>query len=196
MNRYRTFVGIGLITGGIGEFLNHVVIMQTPGGFLFAMGFYTGTLSVAYLTYQWWVIGRGRVAVLIYSQLWGVVFGLLITEWWLIGHHPANPTVASPISQLAMVAYHTVLYTAPVLASNGVPGGVVWLRRYGRWAAVYGSVIVAGAGLLLVGQPALVLPFGIFFLYFVGYNIFWIGMMIFLVRATYQRSTRSPIAGE
>lgn len=176
--KYLQFLGIGLLVGGFGEAINHLFIMGTPNGFIFALGFYTLTLTVAYQSFRRFVLGHGRFRWWFYSVGWGLGFGLIINEWILIGHHPSNPTSSSIMSQFSMIAFHSMLYMVPALSQLPHPKVKPFLKRFGLVSLSYGMIIV----FILFQQesPEAILGWGVLLTYFLGYSplflwlLFWI----------------------
>ncbi len=171
--QYTVFLLVGLLTAGIGEAINNFLIHWQPGNFIFAMGFYTVSLTIAFISYKFFFQGSSLRGQLVYLGLFGLGLGLIINEWLLVGNHPGNPNTNAAISQIAMVSFHSLLYFLPVLSVSPV---LRWRDKVAtiiKFTIPYVVCIVVVA--LQLGLPGTsdeyVLAWSIFFTYYVGYNL-------------------------
>gem|GEM_PF-3408554 len=114
------FIVPGLAVASVGEFVNNFIIgiehTQPIGNFMFAMVFYATVLCfVAYPLQARWIRPGHFWSVLKYMLVFGVIIGLVINEWILVGNHPFNPSAAHPVTQFSMLAFHSLLYLFPVV---------------------------------------------------------------------------------
>lgn len=177
MSTRLKFIGLGLLVATFGEVVNNFIVgiegVSAVGNFLFAMVFYAVILSVAYRVQQdWQHVSKRRV--LTYITLFGVGIGLIVNEWLLVGNHPLNPNAAHLITQLAMVAYHTLLYTIPLLF---IHRPLFW-SDIKRWGVRAIGVIVLASVVALTLDPELRLAVALFCTYFIAY----LGMFIYVIQ--------------
>lgn len=121
---WSQFVGVGLAFALVGEIVNNLIVgipeVSPIGNLLFAIVFYTGTLTFAYSYQTKRVNANSRMSLLGYIAFFALAVGLVFNEWLLVGNHPFNPAVVHPLSQLGMVAFHGTMYGIPMLITQGV----------------------------------------------------------------------------
>lgn len=172
LKQYSIFILSGLLTSGIGEAINNFLIVWKPGNFVFAMMFYSITLTIAFVFYKKYFYEFNRTRLVTYIFLFGFCLGLIVNEWLLVGNHPGNPVTASLIAQISMISFHSLLYLIPLLVTSSA----IHLRHRNvtlvKYVLLY-VVFVVGVALFL-GPPGVeheyVLAWSIFFIYFIGYN--------------------------
>jgi hypothetical protein len=175
MRHYVPFIGWGLVVAALGEAVNNFVVgiegVDAVGNFLFALGFYSVMLTLAFMVQRRFVrVDRPRT-VWVYLGAFGIGIGLVLSEWLLVGNHPANPSVAHPLSQLAMIAFHTLVYGLPMVLQR-LPSARSALLRVG--AGVYGGVLVVALGVSLASDdPELIAGVSLLATYFIGYIGYW-----------------------
>lgn len=166
---YKTFLSIGLLVAFPGEFVNNFFIIKDFGNFLFAMVFYTVSLSIIYGVY---VRTKQQITLstyIGYALATGVVWGLFVNEWLLVGNHIGNTGTQSLIAQLSMVAYHSLVYTVPfvVIRHNAFQ---TWLPLVARRSALwFCTTILFGFYFSKQSTPDVLLAWVIFTTYFIGY---------------------------
>lgn len=175
MKHYGPFIGWGLVAATLGEAVNNFVVgiegVDAIGNFLFALGFYSVMLTLAFMGQRRFVRVDQPRTVWVYLGVFGIGVGLILNEWFLVGNHPANPAVAHPLSQLAMIAFHTLVYGLPMVLQR-LPSTRPSLLRVG--AGVYGAVLVVAMGVLLVSDdPELIAGVSLLATYFIGYLGYW-----------------------
>lgn len=175
MKHYVPFIGWGLVVAALGEAVNNFVVgiegVNAVGNFLFALGFYSVMLTVAFASQRRFVLVNRPHTVWVYLGVFGIGVGLILSEWFLVGNHPANPSVAHPLSQLAMIAFHTLVYGLPMVLHR-LPSARPSLLRVG--AGVYGGILVVATGVSFASDDLdLIAGVSLLATYFIGYIGYW-----------------------
>jgi len=170
---YRKFVKYGLLTWVMGEFMNNFVIwipwVSSSGNFLFAMGFYVITLSITYFIFK--ILIKNRFPRYMYSYIFfmGVVIGLFLNEWIIVGNDINNPNVDNIFSQLTMISFHGAMYTVPVLVIFR-PEFISLVKKFSFWMLF---VIWTWIVFRFTWLHAFVMPWCIILGYMIWYNFYF-----------------------
>lgn len=192
MNNYSKFLGSGLFIATLGELVNNFIITipgHSPfGNFVGAMFIYGIILSIAYQVWKKFQ-PQTRQSLFLYMIFFGLLIGLFLIEWILVGNNPLNPNTSSLISQLSMITYHTLVYTFPVLVLSKDSEVQIFVGKILRGWLFFTIFTTVVLSIIKSNSTAdFVLGTGIILTYFIGYNV----LFLIVVHKCFGRS--SPLS--